>query len=551
MFDSEMSAKWKCEDTMSTHATPGTGSSRRTVSTVRPRSVSHSRYRRAFLAVMCAVAGAAPFVVPSAAAAGSFTIGDCPSASNGSTATGPLQVFGQTPQTLLKTECNGNPSALYFAIRELPETPVGFRLTTNGTHLTILTARIWWRAFGSPSGAVEAETETTNADGEDLQIGVADGSGELFADMTSPEEFHFPASADATTLQLAEHCFPEAQCPMTESFGVGIEVFGAELTLNDELPPALSQPRIENEGSGALTGPVAVTFSGSDPDAGVERAELLLDGTPVATRDYRPECSFTQLRPCPGNVSGGFAGISLPEGGNELAVRLTDAAGNTTLSKVPPLANGAPCAGARLNLKADHRVGSRVTIPHAHGALIEGRLACGDTPVPGAAVQLTTAVVGAAPKNPISLITGADGTFRYHLPPGPSRRMSFSYRAYSDEATPAATGVLTVDVRPRLTLNIVPRSTHNHETIEWDIGLVGGPYPAAGIGLNLQVKEGRRWQTFDEITAHRAHLGYLYEFKRTTRPTTYSFRVALPPNGAAGYPYATGASEPVKVHVSP
>ena len=69
----------------------------------------------------------------------------------------------------------------------------------------------------------------------------------------------------------------------------------------------------------------------------------------------------------------------------------------------------------------------------------------------------------------------------------------------------------------------------------------------------MQVKEGRRWQTFDEVVLH--HEGtrriYSYRFRRTVAPTTYTFRLALPEEGSGGYPFSFGGSNAVNVHVNP
>jgi len=490
----------------------------------------------------------AALVPATSADAGSYTIGDCPSAFNRTALAGPWQFFGHTTGAILKTECGGNPAAMFFAIPELPSTPMGFRASTDGTNLSIVSARVWWRAFGSPSGEVEAETEATNEAGEPLAIGQSDGSGELVEHMNAPEEFEFPAAEHATTLVLAEHCYLGGKCPMSESFGVGIEIFGAELTVNDEMPPVVSITGVQDEGATSFSGPIQTTFTASDPDAGVENAELLLDGAPIATHSYSGSCSFTRLTPCSGTVSDRFAGISLPEGGHELAVRVTDAAGNTTVTPVPRLPNGVPCSNPTIALSADrHR--TAVTVPFGHGATVEGRLACGTTPIPGATVLLSTAALPGVSAAPGLLRTAADGTFRYQLPPGPSRKLIFSYRAYSNESAPTTQAAFQLNVRPRITLHIRPRRTRNGETIYWRGRVRGGPYPTNGMPLLVQVREGKRWQAFDEIKAYNGRFGYIYTFLRTTKATTYSFRVALPVGGDVGYPYTAGVSQSISVHV--
>jgi hypothetical protein len=505
--------------------------------------------RAALTALSCSL-GILAVIAPVAARAGTYTIGDCPSASDHTTLAGPWQVFGQTPSTILETGCSSSVAALYFANAELPSTAIGFRASTAGTQLSIVAARIWWRAFGSPSGAVEANTEASNDTGEGLAFGQADGSGELFAQMTTPEEFHFPASDHASTITLSEHCLEYDTCPMTESFGVGIEIFGAELTLNDEVPPTVSVTGVQNEGQGTFTGPIATTFTASDPDAGVETAELLLDGVPIATHSYASSCSYTRLQPCPATISDRFGGISLPEGGHELAVRITDAAGNTAIAPVPHMANGVPCPGPTLALTADGKP-AEVTIPYGQAVTIEGRLACGLTPVPGATVSLGTAALVDVPLAAGPVLTGPDGTFSYQLPPGPSRELVFGYRAYSNESAPTTQATVQIDVRPRMTLRISPRRTYNHGTIRWSGRVEGGPYPADGMPVLVQVKEGRRWQTFEELKVHNGVIAYDYTFLRTHNPTAYTFRIALPSNGDVGYPYAANASPGVSVYVAP
>jgi hypothetical protein len=229
-------------------------------------------------------------------------------------------------------------------------------------------------------------------------------------------------------------------------------------------------------------------------------------------------------------------------------VRITDGAGNTAIAPVPHLANGFPCQGPTIAVTANRKT-TQVTIPFGRGAAIEGRLACGSTPVPGAIVQLGTAALPGVPVASGPVLTAPDGTFRFQLPPGPSRELVFSYRAYSNEPAPTAQAAVKINVKPRIKLQISPRRTHNGGTITWRGRVEGGPYPVDGMPLLVQVKEGKRWQTFDELQAHNGKIGYQYTFLRTSRPTTYSFRVALPTGGDVGYPYATSASRRVNVHV--
>lgn len=493
------------------------------------------------------------------AVAGTYTIGDCPDAFNQARTAGPWQFFGPSSGATIHPQCSdGAHDSIWTDIVELPTEVMGFRASTDGTHLAIVNARLWWHAFGSPGGEVEAELDATNGAGEYLAISSWEGSGALVEQITTPEERSFAASEDATSIWVGVHCLAASQCQMTESWGVGVQIFGAELTLSDEVPPTVAITAVQDEGGASVSGPVQTTFTAADPDAGVRKAELLLDGVPVVTHDYSSSCSYTQLQACPGTISERleFTGASVPEGAHQLAVRVTDAAGNTTvtpsqtLSTAHHVPNGVPCPSPTITLTADRRA-SQVTIPFGHGAIVEGRLGCGHTPVPGASIVLGISMIAGAPAaSSVPVPTAPDGTFRYELAPGPSRRLAFSYRAYSNEPAPAAQSTLQVNVTPKITLHISPRRTHDNATITWRGRIEGGPYPAGGMPLLAQVKEGKRWQTFDEIVVHNGKIGYRYTFRRTSKPTTYSFRVALPSGGAVNYDYAApAASRKVEVHV--
>ena len=50
---------------------------------------------------------------------------------------------------------------------------------------------------------------------------------------------------------------------------------------------------------------------------------------------------------------------------------------------------------------------------------------------------------------------------------------------------------MRLNVRPKITLHIKPRETRNNKTITWEGSVKGGPYPAAGIPMLVEVKEGK------------------------------------------------------------
>lgn len=215
--------------------------------------------------------------------------------------------------------------------------------------------------------------------------------------------------------------------------------------------------------------------------------------------------------------------------------------------------NGDPCAGQELTLKIDGEEGSPV-IPYGP-AIIRGVLHCGTVPIRDAQVVIGSG--GCLPEGvtPITgtVTTGLDGSFLYTVPPGPNRVLSFSYTSYSDDPGASASATAILRVRPQMGLAIAPRFVRKHDPIFWTIKVLGAPFPPQGIALALQVKEGQRWQTFDEVVLE--HEGeyriYRYQFRRTDVPTTYTFRLALPARGSGDYPFSFGASNAVTVHVRP
>jgi hypothetical protein len=221
------------------------------------------------------------------------------------------------------------------------------------------------------------------------------------------------------------------------------------------------------------------------------------------------------------------------------------------------LPNGDPCAGQELTLKINGRAETPTETPIVpYGPIaIQGVLHCGMVPIRNA--QVDVAAVGDVPGAPAiapSITTGLDGSFTYTVPPGPDRVLSFSYTSYSDDPSPSVSTPATLRVRPAITLQIEPHKVRNHHKIFWTVAVLGGPFPSQGITLDTQVYVKGEWTTFDEFVLHQEGTSrryYWYRFRKTYRPTVYLFRLSLPATGSGDYPYTSGASNVVKVHVNP
>jgi hypothetical protein len=502
---------------------------------------------------------------PRPARAGSFVIGDCPAAADHANTNGPWEWVGEieSPSFQLKQECEGG-TGDWLGLASVVFGPFvnGFGVDTMGTPEVITHLRVWWRAFGSTSESSVAEISVRNAAGYPLPGFSTPTTNTLWDTTAGPQELDFPSSDEASLVEVGERCSTECKSQTSalyEGIPLVVQLFGAELTVSDSLPPAVTLTGGPSESATPITGPVAMGFSASDPAVGIEKAELLVDGTPVASRDYSSFCTYTQLRPCPQTEADDLSieGASLPEGEHQLAIRVTDGAGNTAVSASrriatvrPPVANGRPCPNPAITASVAHRPTNSVRLTFGERPTIEGRLACGQTPLPGATVFVeTVSGLGLRRESLATVQTAPDGTFQLRLPVGSNRRLTFRYYAYSNTSVPTAEAAVQIKVAPRFTLQIRPRHTRNDKSIHWRGRVEGGPYPTGGVRLAVQVKEGTRWQTFDEIAAHAGKIKYVYTFKRTTQPTTYTFRVAIPLGGDTGYEYAAGASRAIRVEV--
>jgi hypothetical protein len=227
-----------------------------------------------------------------------------------------------------------------------------------------------------------------------------------------------------------------------------------------------------------------------------------------------------------------------------------EVAGGTQVGVPAGTLNGDPCAGQELTLKIDGKEGSAVV---AYGPIVvRGVLHCGTVPIRNAQVLMTT--TGSSPEASTSgwVQTTLDGSFSYVLQAGPNRTLNASYTSYSDDPYPSIAAKATIKVCPRIELQILPRTVRNGHVITWSGRILGGPFPEQGVTLDTEVKSNKRWVLFDQLIVRReGDFGYSYRFRRTTRATTYTFRVALPATGSGEYPYAFASSNTASVRVLP
>ncbi len=384
---------------------------------------------------------------------------------------------------------------------------------------------------------------------------------------------------------------PGGTCPASGSgtYSSQYDVYAADIDLVDSTPPTVSNVGGPLIAGGTLSGNQSISFDAADGQSGVYGGTLLVDGHIVLSQILNTnggtcqslnltsdgQRSFEHAQPCLPALSASMTlnTSQFTAGQHSLELIVEDAAGNKTIAyngtittsgpplvgtngsinggQPPHIANGeSPCAGEELSLVVNGKRTPPI-IPYGKAVTVRGVLHCGTVPIRGARVVITT--IGGPPDAALNsaVQTALDGSFSYKVPTGPDRLLRFTYTAFSNDPGPAASATATVTIRPSIRLRISPRRTGNGQTIHWTGTIAGGPYPAQGVTLDVEVREGRHWRIFDQTVANnKGRFRYSYRFRQTEEPTTYTFRLALPHSGSGGYPYTPGASNTVRVHVA-
>ena len=235
-------------------------------------------------------------------------------------------------------------------------------------------------------------------------------------------------------------------------------------------------------------------------------------------RSQNARCDFTKPRPCPDLKNESIAASPAIAGKRTLLLRITDAAGNQTVSepfgghrtwarqrlwrrrRLAPR-RGLPRPHLRGRGKARKKVGvlrPTKTVGWGHSAPVKGilRNAAGQ-PVAGAELRLLVRELrlGASYVDRGAVTTGADGRFTFRIPRGSSRRYRVVYRAYPGDAGLAAKSDVSFNTKARITIH-VPRRVRGHGSVRFRGSLPGRPLPPRGVTLELQAHQpGHGWRT--------------------------------------------------------
>jgi hypothetical protein len=412
-------------------------------------------------------------------------------------------------------------------------------------------------------------------------------SGTFTGSNMSANQVPAPAAQLTSQLHASASCFglPGNECPLgpgdPNGYAAAIYVFASDITLEQNAGPSATGVAGELATAPAIHGTSALTFSASDPGAGVYEASVSVDGQVVQlaplddnggrchdvgqTGDGRP--AFLYLQPCLASVSADVAldTSHISNGPHHLVVQVIDAAGNAApvLDRQVTVANltsaclpGAPratgaAASALLSASWRGRRGARLLTRFGHSSTIVGRLTSPTgAPIGGATLDFvaTPAYEGAQPAALASPRTGPDGRFNIHIPRGlSSRSLCLAYRSPGAPVAQSVTRTLTLAVRAPIALAVNPHTASVGSAIAFAGRLRAGPVPPAGKQLVLEARSpGSRWIEFKVVrTSRRGRFHANYRF-RFPGPAQYQFRAISEPE--SDYPFAAGASNVVAVH---
>ena len=112
-----------------------------------------------------------------------------------------------------------------------------------------------------------------------------------------------------------------------------LQMFGSQITLEDNTPPTATITGGILAGTGTLTGTQSLSYTASDPLSGVRQVKLLIDGVEAAANTYTSQCPYQNFLACPANITDtiNWNTTSVTDGQHSLQVLVEDAAQNTTV----------------------------------------------------------------------------------------------------------------------------------------------------------------------------------------------------------------------------
>ncbi|HEY8584933.1 MAG TPA: hypothetical protein VIL49_18380, partial [Capillimicrobium sp.] len=403
--------------------------------------------------------------------------------------------------------------------------------------------------------------------------------------IAAPGGFYIGDTMTWPQLAVLAICPEGATCDPSGPTPARVDLYRSEVDLDDGSTPTVGAIGGTVAAGATVRGTRSVRAPLTDAGAGVRRAELLVDGAPVADQVPGGRCAepYTLAAPCPAAMEAAIDldTTTLADGPHTVAIRVTDAAGNDATSaalpivvdntptppvlvpmpvEVPVPVPGPPAPPvplpqlpvpseqepppppARLALTAPGRVEPSRERP------VRGRLAtAAGAAKPGVRVTFERRPIGGDDDEwrPFGQATSdADGRFAV-----PDPKTSGEVRIVVDDASFSAPATVVRFVEP-LETSIEPSA----ERLRADEDLVlRGRFEHAGGALDeqpilVQAIVRGRWRTVDSVEADaQGRVEWAYAFTNTTRTALYRFRFVLP--AAKRLPWKRLATDAVEVRV--
>jgi len=243
--------------------------------------------------------------------------------------------------------------------------------------------------------------------------------------------------------------------------------------------------------------------------------------------------------------------LETPQQRGNYTVRLwlEDAEGNVGVPASAPLAYEcmrSDVSGAtKLTSGLGEGGGAEEVVRQGAGSTLRGRLSGPAGGLANAPVCVFSRVITDGTREFLGVaLSGADGSYQFAVPPGPSREMTAVYRSGSREVSSHAT--LQTIVHP--TFDAYRKVVYNKHSALFT-GTIPGPHNNQVVVV-LQVKRGKGWLAFHRYrTREGGRFTVGYRFTRTDVPTKYLMRAQVRAQGA--YPYLEGNSDRLTLIVLP
>lgn len=324
-----------------------------------------------------------------------------------------------------------------------------------------------------------------------------------------------------------------------------------------------STARVDGEPPTALLSP-------SDPKNPTRLSAAVADrhsGVQTAWLEYQKIGESSSWTPLPGRVNSSIGEKALtvfstiPDDGSLVAgvyrvrVAVVDMVGNTTVTsaRVDGLESTFTSPVRSLStitsgVKAGRAAGSRAVAEMNQIAEIAGKLTSADgSALSGAELN----VFAAAPDGGDFVRIGtcrtlADGSYRYFVPPGPSRVLDVRFDG--DYVNGPSVSRTTLRVRGKITLRASRQviSRRRQVVLRGRVATGGVPLPVAGKEVRVQFHNGHRWSAF-EHTAHTDSDGAFAATLTLNNVARYRLRASAPPE--PGWPFEPAYSRSVTVRV--